>query len=323
MGNTKLNEFITKNKKVITIAASVALAVLFVGSILLAIFVGGEFNSTDEGVKVSGTIRFNTRAYSTAYLSGDKFAFDTQASSLNCMYIDPESNELVQEDEIAAEDYGFRVNGKGQIYDNPGDIIMNKDVEFISVVLKKYPSLRTDIPVKIYKSYSEEKLTAAFTYEAEDAEVYKNGVLLGEEAKMNFSTVGDANGANCSGGACLRNFQSNDMKVEFKIVCSEAAYVDLTVIVCRRPDTKTLSQYYNFTINGKEFEPISGTRIPSGTGYFTPFEITEQVVFQKGINVITFESGKSIEKVNPANLDAIKLLTDKPVLGGLDALIEY
>lgn len=320
-----MQEFYVKHKKAIIVIASVAVSVLFVASLLLTIFIGGEFSSSDDGVQVAGTMRFNTRACSTAYLEGEKFSFNVTESSLYCIYQDPETKEVESLDELDPADYGFRVNGKGKIYGRPDDIKMSQNVEFVSVVFKKYPSLHLDIPVHVYKGYDRAKLVNELVLEAENADLYKSNVLLTDEAKKPFTTFGDASAAQCSGGHALRNFKSNDMRVEFIFACSEETDAELTVMVCKRPDdNKALNKYYDFAINGADDELISGTRIPAAKrGYFEPYEITEFVHLNKGVNIITFASGSSTGKTNPANLDGIRLLTDKPIICGADALIDF
>lgn len=320
-----MRDFYARHKRAITVTACVAVFVLFAASVILAIFIGGEFSSTDDGVKVAGIMRFNTRAYSTAYFDGDKFSFNTAESSLYCIYQDPETKQVQTLDELAPADYGFRVNGKGKIYNDPGDIKMTKDVEFVSVVYKKYPSLHLDIPTHVYKGYDSAALVADFVMEAENADVYKSNVRLTDEAKRPFTTFGDTKATLCSGGHALRNFQANDMRVEFIFACSEETDAELTVMVCKRPgDRKALEEYYDFTINGSDNGLISGTRIPAAkSGYFEPFEITEFVHLQKGVNIITFSSGTSIGKTNPVNLDGIRVLADKPIICGVDALTEF
>lgn len=330
---TKPYTFLQNHKKSATIVISITLAVLFAASVLLCIFLGDEFKLSEAENKVMGLMRFNKGVYSTYYFVGEQFSYDTENSSILCIVKDPEKDgEIVKDEDLHPKYYGFRINGEGKVYDKPSEVIMNSDVKFVSVTHKKYTSLHIDVPVKVYSSFDESRLTDVFTYEAEDADLYKDEVLLSAEDKKSLpdvvepfiSSVGTVKGENCSGGACLRSFKSNEMRVVFEFFCKESTQAELTVVICKRPnESKKLSAYYDFTLNGEEVEDISGASIEqaSSKNYFESFEIKATVNLKRGINSIIFQSGSSIGKKNPANLDAIRLSAPSAVLGSMDLLV--
>ena len=70
----KARTFAATHKKMLIAIVSAVLGLLFVLSILLSIFAGGEFSSDDADTGTKGIIRLNDTTYNTSYFSGDKSA---------------------------------------------------------------------------------------------------------------------------------------------------------------------------------------------------------------------------------------------------------
>lgn len=143
----QVKEFWTKNQKVLTIVLAAVLAVLFIGSILLAVFIGGEFTQEEEApVTTKGKLSFVSADYKTVYEDGEEFDFGT--TEVQVIAKIPEETEIFR-DTLYADEYGFMVNGEGEVYLDASEIIMTKDVTTISVVWVEYPNIKSDISVKV------------------------------------------------------------------------------------------------------------------------------------------------------------------------------
>ena len=80
----KAKGFYESKKKPIIAIGSSALAVLFVASVVIAVFCGGEFTKKDEKKKeVKGLLQIVNASYSVSYLDGDSFSFDKQTAEIS------------------------------------------------------------------------------------------------------------------------------------------------------------------------------------------------------------------------------------------------
>lgn len=305
--------FFDKNKKLITIIASVALSLLFIGSMLLAMFIGGELNTiAAEKNQVTGIMQFAEASYSTSYFSGDKFEFDKNNSQVCLIVKDPSKEQLVNETDLAASKYGFKVNGEGAIIDNASSIVMTTDVRFIDVVSKDYPSIKVTIPVSVV-SVDGVEFKSELTLEAEEADMYLEGELLTESEKLSLpetakpflssggtgSNVNPSGVETCSGGACIRNLGTYDVTVEFTVVCKENTAVDFTVLICKRPKAYNLGASFQLLLNGNVFSDADNFTIPAGGSgvYFESYTLqTVSVTLNRGVNVIQFVNLKSKDR---------------------------
>ncbi len=319
----KVLSFWENHKKILLISCSALLAVLFIGSILIAVFSGGEFAKTSKTVGVKGLLQLNESQYSTNYLTGDKFSFDKENADITLIAKDPAIDHVVKIDKLPASEYGFLVNGQGDVIDEANEITMTDDITSVSVVSKYYPDLKVNIPVNVISTEGIE-FKQSLLLEAENAKLYKDKELIKEEDKLVLpeadkpynSSAGVPAGEECSNGACLRNFQASNMRVEFEIVCSEEVEVSFIIKYCMRPESKAFGEYYKVKLNGRENTTVAGVKTAVGTGYFTPADLaTVTLKLVRGVNVISFESGDSVGTKNPVNLDAISLSCDKAVLG--------
>lgn len=325
MGVTeKVKEIWSNHKKTVVIIVSVVLALCFIGSVLLAVFVGGEFSVAKDTNEVKGLLQLEEASYMTDYLAGDKFVFDKEQSHLRLIAKDPLIDNIVRVDDLPASEYGFKVEG-GAICDNAEDIVLSADVKNVSVVSKYYPNLKVDIPVNVV-SLDGVELKKQVLIEAEAAKLYNSGTFVTNEEKETLpeadkpynSSFGDAQGTDCSGGACLRNLATRNMRVQFEIVCTEETDVSLVIKYCSRPDGKTFGEYYRIRLNGVTNAEISAIQTPKAAAgtYFTPVDADAVTIrLKKGINILTFESGPSVGTQNPVNLDALLFVCDKAVIG--------
>ena len=148
---TKLKSIWDNHKKTVIIVASSVFAVLFIGSILLAVFIGGEFKKEEVityDVRGAMTI-VKPGDYKTEYVDGDFFVFDKTKNQINLIvkYADQEDFEKI--DNLDAAEYGFRVNGEGDIYEKADEIVITSDVKYVSVVWVSHPHIKVNIGVKI------------------------------------------------------------------------------------------------------------------------------------------------------------------------------
>jgi len=326
----KFIDFFNLHSKLIKAIMAFVIGVLFVGSMVLSVFIGGELKSlanTDEVIK--GFIRITKGKYNSSYIIGDKFVFDKDQSEIMLVAKDPLIENIVKIDDLPGTEYGFSINDQDKIYDEASSITITKDVQSIAVVSKKYPSLKASIEISAISEPNEDMLVSEFLYEAEDANLYEDGVLLSYEDKTTLpdiekpflSSAGSVkDGELCSGGAALRNFQSRNMMLEFEFISLETTQINLIIMCCKRPTAQVFGNNYLFTVNGESVSQVDSQSIPAGSGYFEPYALEVVTInIVRGKNTIVFESGTKVGKTNPINLDAIKLIANNAILGGIDA----
>lgn len=312
----KIRSFWENNRKLLQIVIAAVLAVCFIGSVLLAIFCGGEFASVAETSDVKGLMRLNKSSYLSSYVAGDAFSFDKEESEILLVAKDPAIDQVVKISDLAADDYGFQVNGEGEIFDEASSITMTTDITSVSVVSKVYPNLKINLPVSVI-SFDGFEMKSSLTLEAENAKFYLNNVLLTREEmstqpnadKPFISSAGTtiAGGA-CSGGACLRNIATLSCRVEFEVACKETTDVQMNIMVCKRTTAATFGSWFTVTLDGTQVSAASSLSIPARVSgednYFTPYTTeTITLTLYRGLNVIAFESTGT----TPGNLDAILL----------------
>lgn len=316
-----------KTNKIVKIALSCAVAVGVTASVIGAIFSGGELTPEGPSSQVKGVIRITEGDYATSYLSGEKFSFDKENSTVMLVAKDPAIENIVKIEDLPGSEYGFMVNGEGQIYFDPSEITVDDSVKKVDLVSRVYPDLRTPINLSVV-TVDESSLNNELLLEGEDANLYKDGKLLNDEALLNGATDGKSflsdkgedprpaeEAERFSGGVCLRNFQKSNMKIEYEVVATEETEVKLEVIVCQRKTAATFGDWYLPKLNGKEIKELSAIEIPAGSDFFTPYTVEVTVTLVRGVNVITFESGSTLERENPGNFDAIRLTCEKEVIG--------
>ena len=218
---------------------------------------------------------------------------------------------------------------------NPEDITLTADMGTICLASKRYPDLTQELDVSVIDGRIDESLLSdTITLEAENADVYKDDVLLTYEQlqtlpdgeKPFLSTAGTSpSGQDCSGGACLRSFNDNNMKVDFTIVTSQAVTVNVDTLICLRPSADVFSNFFKVTVNGVDYDDLGVQEIPAGSGYYTPHVMeTVQMELQKGVNHVVFQSGPQVSGKSPCNLDALKISTgneELKVIGGEDVIV--
>lgn len=324
----KIRSFWEKNRKLLQIALVALVAVCFIGSMLISIFCGGEFATIAQTSDVRGIMRLNKSSYLSAYLSGDPFTFNKKESQILLVAKDPDIEHVVKINDLAATDYGFQVNGEGEIIDEASSITMTTDITSVSVVSKVYPNLKIDLPVSVV-SLEGIELKSSLTLEAEEADFYLNDKLLTREEmttmpnsdKPFISSAGTTvAGEACSGGACLRNIATLSCRVEFQVVCDQNVEVQMNIMVCKRTSAAAFGSWFTVTQDGASVSATNDMVIPARlTGednYFTPYT-TESVTLSlhRGVNVIAFESTGT----SPGNLDGIILTTTADAIGAYAA----
>lgn len=133
-------DFVDKNIKVIKIITAGVLSLGFIGSVALSIFSGGEFKDEVNVEEAKGILTIAEAKYSTSYIAGDKFSFDKENAKIQLLAKDPLIETMVIIDELPESEYGFKVNGEGEIIVNPADITLSKEVDTIDVVSVVYPT---------------------------------------------------------------------------------------------------------------------------------------------------------------------------------------
>lgn len=157
----KLKSVWGKNRKTMIIVIAFVLSALFIGSLLLAIFIGGEFKK-DEVITytVKGAMGIEKPGvYKTEYKVGDSFEFDKSKNTVTLIYqYNDEADHSDEYDEgktyatvagLDGGDYGFLINGKGDLYDEADEIIITTDVKYISVAWALYPHIKVNIAIKV------------------------------------------------------------------------------------------------------------------------------------------------------------------------------
>ena len=240
-----------------------------------------------------------------------------------------EGSESEEEEEIPVyfyEDTPFSEQASG--------IKATRDMGTVYLVSKRYQDLMLPLDIEVLNGKLDETgLVNSQLMEAEKADVYLDDELLTEE---DLATKPDENkpfdsskgttvaGEDCSGGACLRSFGSNNMKVDFLLVSSKAVDVELTIKVCKRPKAGQFDSFYKFTVNGVAYEEISSQEIPAGSSgqYYEPYDMEKVTVhIQRGVNHLTFASGSSVGTSSPVNLDGILVTSTENVLGTMANIV--
>ncbi len=218
-----------------------------------------------------------------------------------------------------------------EFYSDPSQIVMEKEMGTIYLVSKRYSDLRYALDTEVYSALTEDNLTNDLTFEAEDADLYQDGKFLSEEEKVSkalISNVGanpisEEKAAKLSGGACLRNFSSNNMKVDFVIPASKNCEATIDVKFCARPKGGVFSNFFKASINDEDCEVINSQIVPNGEAkeYFNPTALAPVTIQLKaGFNHISFASGSELGTGSPFNLDAIHLSVAEKCINSLAAL---
>ncbi len=146
----RLKNFWESNRKVLMIVIVSVLSVCFVASIILAVFIGGEFMPDEESASVKGVLKITEEGFATNYIENDAFSFDTTNTKIQLLAKDPAKEDVVNIPELPAGSYGFKVNGEGEIIDDPSTITVTNEITLVSVVSKEYPTLSVDIPIRVF-----------------------------------------------------------------------------------------------------------------------------------------------------------------------------
>lgn len=214
---------------------------------------------------------------------------------------------------------------------DPSEIVMEKNMGTVYLVSKRYSDLRYALDTKVYSALTEENLTNDVLLEAEAADLYQDGKFLSEEDKVSrslISNVGtnpidDEKASKLSGGACLRNFSSNNMKVDFVVPASKECDVTITVEFCTRPKGGVFSSFFKVAVNDEDCDVINNQEVPNGEKkqYYTPTSLAPvSIHLKEGFNHITFSSGTKLGTGSPFNLDAIHLAAAENCINSLAAL---
>ncbi len=326
----KIFELLNKFSRIIKIILASVLSFVFVLSITISVFIGGEFKKIDTKEYAKGILNLVSCNYLTQYISGDTFVFDKLDSKIQLMAKDPLIETVVNIDQLPVSEYGFQVNGEGKIYNNASEIVLDETVDYIDVVSIVYPNIKQKIDVTVYGEIDESKLSSSLLHEAEDANLYKSNVLLTEEDKVSkpdankpyYSNEGTViEGENCSGGATFRNFQADDMKIEFVIISSTFTEVDMTIDCCKRKEVAMFGNWYKVDVNGAAITELESVSMPSSSGYYEPHRLDPiKISLQPGINLISFKSGLTYGTQNPGNIDCIRLDAQDSVIGDISCV---
>ncbi len=235
-----------------------------------------------------------------------------------------------QEDVSSSETHKYTTVYSEFVLD-PAEIIMEKNMGTVYLVSKRYSDLRYPLSTKVYSALTEENLTNDVTLEAESADLYQDDKLLSYEEKVSkslLSNVGnnplsEEQAAKLSQGACLRNFNANNMKVDFIVPASKDCEVTIEVDFCARPKGGLFSSFFQVSVNDEACEPINNQNVPDGEAkqYFNPAKLTPVAIsLKEGFNHITFVSGAKVGTGSPFNLDAIHLTASDDCISSLAAL---
>lgn len=312
-GLQSIKNFCVSHKKILVPVVAAVLCLAFVGSLVWAVFCGGEFAPEKTNSEVKGLLSLDSAEYRTDYLSGERFVFDKQSARVRLIAKDPAREKIINIDNLPADQYGFLVNGEGNIVLDASSIVMDPSVKTIAVASTVYPTIKAVVNVTVV-SFDESALSSSLLLEAENAELYDgSGKLISAEQKKVLpnenkpyvSNEGtDKTGLDCSGGACLRNL-TQGMQVRFSFVCNKDVEVDFSVLTCKRPSNASFDSGYTITVNGASYTTNATIPADADGGYFVPYRIDGlKLTLKKGINVITFTC-----KQKPCNLDGIYLST--------------
>ncbi len=289
-----------------------------------------DLPGAEYGFIVSKTVDENGNVVDEAQIKKVKNAIDATPDDQTS-----EGDNQEGETETPEEEKHDYVTTESEFYENASDIKMTKDMGNIYLVSKRYRDLRIALPTTIVGNLDESKLVKDINYEAEAAKIYKNDVLLTEEdlktkpdenkpflSNCGTSPISEKDAANLSGGVCLRNFGSNNMKVDFEIVSKIPQQVDLTIKVCKRKTAATFDSSYVFTVNDKRYNEIDSQIVEAGQGYFQPFALqTVKVDLFRGVNHFVFRSGSAAHTGSPCNFDAITINAPESTIGLMDSII--
>ena len=109
-----------------------------------------EFMPDEETASVKGVLKITEEGFVTNYIENDAFSFDTTDTKIQLLAKDPEKEDVVNIPELPASSYGFKVNGDGEIIDDPSTITVTNEITSVSVVSKEYPTLTVDIPIRVF-----------------------------------------------------------------------------------------------------------------------------------------------------------------------------
>lgn len=312
-GLQNIKNFCVSHKKTLVSIVATVLCLAFVGSLVWAVFCGGEFAPEKTSSEVKGLLSLDSADYRTDYLSGETFVFDKQSARVRLIVKDPARENIINIDDLPADQYGFLVNGEGDIVLDASSIVMDSSVKTIAVASTVYPTIKAVVNVTVV-DFDKSALSSSLLLEAENAELYDGAgnlvsaeqkKVLPNENKPYVSSEGaEKKGFDCSGGACLRNI-TQGMQVRFSFVCDKDVEADFAVLICKRPSNASFDSGYTITVNGVSY--ATGATVPGDAagGYFVPYRIDGlKITLKKGINVITFTC-----KQKPCNLDGIYLST--------------
>lgn len=162
-------EYYKAHKKIVDLVAGIVVGVAIITSFMIAIFIGGEIvGASSDGAgsgEIIGTITINSADYDTEYDEGDEFVFDKTTASMKAMIYDPlaevENDDASAEPEygvvttiaeLSADEYGFKINGEGELFMDAEDVIMTADTVTVDIVLVDYPTVSESIDVEVTAS---------------------------------------------------------------------------------------------------------------------------------------------------------------------------
>lgn len=241
-----------------------------------------------------------------------------------------EESSSQQEESSSSEQHKYTTTYSDFVLD-PAKITMEKNMGTIYLVSKRYSDLRYPLSTKVYSALTEENLTNDVKLEAEDADLYQDGKFLSYEDKVSKSLISNVGtnpldeekASKLSGGACLRNFNSNNMKVDFVVPASKDCEVTIEVEFCSRPKGGAFSSFFQVSLNDEPCDVINTQVVPNGEEkqYFTPTKLAPVTIqLKEGFNHITFVSGAKVGTGSPFNLDAIHLTAAENCINSLAAL---
>ena len=337
------------SKPAFKVSAICVVSLLFVGSIILSIFSGGELfdqNEADSGIK--GILRLEENNYQQSYFAGDTFSFDKDENKVTLVAKDPALEDVVQVDNLPGPEYGFVVR---KIYDEDNNLVSPEEVPADANLVKRTlrkSSVSTETSEGVSSDSSSEATTSEEeeipTYTYVDSEFYEDAEDITMEPDM--------------GTIYLTSKRYQDLKIELPTevingsideskladsllleaetaliykddtlltISSVAQEVDLTIKLCLRPNETQFDSNYVFTVNGISYESIDSQVIPAGPAgqYFECYDLqTVKVNINRGINVFSFVSGSSVGTASGiCNLDAIQVSSSLSNIGTRDVIV--